>query len=233
MNNVIGKIWDYRWILRSLPQTIWFNFHYLPLKQAWRLPILLYKPHFIHCKGTIRLSGDVRFGIVRLGYFGVSVYPNHGITLDLNGDIDIQGKCEIGNDSYISVGSKGNLVIGDSFKASCSLKIIAFYKIVIHEHVLIGWNTILLDTNFHRLKRVDGNPAGCGYGAVEIGNDTWICNNVEVTAGAKIPHHSVIQTHSIVLKNMVQESFSIYGGNPATLVVKGFYFDYRDDSINY
>ena len=32
--------------LPHLPQSIWFNFHYLPFSQAMKLPILLYKPHF-------------------------------------------------------------------------------------------------------------------------------------------------------------------------------------------
>lgn len=31
----------------SLFRTIWFNFHYLPISQAVKLPIYLHRPHFM------------------------------------------------------------------------------------------------------------------------------------------------------------------------------------------
>lgn len=47
----LKKIYAKRWMLRSILPTIWFNFHYLPFRQAVRLPILLYKPKLLACKG--------------------------------------------------------------------------------------------------------------------------------------------------------------------------------------
>lgn len=44
-------------VLRFLPWTLKFNFHYLPFKQAIKLPILLYKPKLLTLKGIIRISG--------------------------------------------------------------------------------------------------------------------------------------------------------------------------------
>lgn len=52
-----SKVRNHLWMLRSLPQTVWFNFHYLPFHQAVHLPILLYKPHFIESKGTLQIQG--------------------------------------------------------------------------------------------------------------------------------------------------------------------------------
>ena len=57
MNSII-KIWNKRWMLRSLFSTIYFNFHYLPFNQAIRLPILLYKPHLVKCKGSVNISKE-------------------------------------------------------------------------------------------------------------------------------------------------------------------------------
>ncbi len=45
--NLILKIWNKKWILRNILQTLYINFHYLPFKQAIKLPILVYKPKFI------------------------------------------------------------------------------------------------------------------------------------------------------------------------------------------
>ena len=39
--------------LPYLPWTVWFNFRYLPLRQAVRLPILLRKPRLLRCGGRI------------------------------------------------------------------------------------------------------------------------------------------------------------------------------------
>lgn len=231
--SILNKIWKNRWLFRSLVSTLWFNFHYLPFKQAIRLPILLYKPHFVHSKGRVRISGPVKFGMIKLGCFEVSVYPNNGITLELYGDVEFKGRCNIGNNSYVTVGPQGHLVFGEYFRATTSLKLIAFHHVVFHDRVLIGWNTIIMDTNFHRLKRVDGKPTNRGYGSVIVGANTWICNNVEITPGTTIPHHSVIQAHALVTKRMEQESYALYGGNPAKLIAKGYYYDFVDDVIDY
>lgn len=46
-------------ILYSLPKTLYFNFHYLPFKQAIHLPILLYKPNLVKCSGKISIITDM------------------------------------------------------------------------------------------------------------------------------------------------------------------------------
>ncbi len=48
--------------LPYLPWTVWFNFRYLPLRQAVRLPILLRKPRLLRCGGRIRIEGPVHTG---------------------------------------------------------------------------------------------------------------------------------------------------------------------------
>ena len=73
---MINKIIKYRWILRSMFSTIYFNFHYLPCSQAIKLPIILYEPKLLACKGSLEIRGKVRFGMIQLGRNMVSLYPN-------------------------------------------------------------------------------------------------------------------------------------------------------------
>lgn len=54
---LISKIKSKKWVLRSVIPTIYFNFHYLPFKQAIKLPIFLYKPHLKLMKGTVTIIG--------------------------------------------------------------------------------------------------------------------------------------------------------------------------------
>ncbi len=57
IKKIINKIKENRWVLRSIIPTIYFNFHYLPFRQAIKLPIFLYKPHLKLMKGTITIMG--------------------------------------------------------------------------------------------------------------------------------------------------------------------------------
>ena len=106
IKKIINKIKENRWVLRSIIPTIYFNFHYLPFRQAIKLPIFLYKPHLKLMKGTITINGGATTGMIRLGKNQVSIYPNSGIMLELRGKIIFNGRCSIGNNSYITTGNK-------------------------------------------------------------------------------------------------------------------------------
>ena len=65
---------------RALFATIFFNFYYLPFKQAILLPIWIYRPHFIKLGGVISIEcNNVKPGMIRLGFLGGRMYPNNGI----------------------------------------------------------------------------------------------------------------------------------------------------------
>lgn len=51
ITKIINEIKGNCWVLRSIIPTIYFNFHYLPFRQAIKLPIILYKPHLKLMKG--------------------------------------------------------------------------------------------------------------------------------------------------------------------------------------
>lgn len=127
---MLKKILNNLWILRSIIPTIYFNFHYLPFSQAIKLPILLYKPKFMKLNGVVKIEGKTNTGMIQLGKNCIPLYPNTGIVFEnLGGTIIFKGKCGIGNNSAISVGSKGNLIIGSNFNASTSLKLVCWHSI--------------------------------------------------------------------------------------------------------
>ena len=94
MKHIIQKIKNNYWVLRYLPQTIYFNFHYLPFSQAIHMPILLYKPKFVKLKGSIIIESEkIHTGMIKLGVNNVSIYPNNGISIELDGNIHFKGTC--------------------------------------------------------------------------------------------------------------------------------------------
>lgn len=56
--NFIAKFWKYRHVLRYIHKTIYFNFRSLPFRQAVKLPIWLYRPDIVSCKGNVEFGGD-------------------------------------------------------------------------------------------------------------------------------------------------------------------------------
>ena len=126
LRRLLKKLWDQRYIVYS----IYFNFHYLPFKQALKLPIILYKPKLYRCKGKVIIApkdGVIRPGMIKLGFNNVSVYPNSGIVWEnLGGTIIFRGKCRIGNDTYLSFGEKTTVDFGDDFRNAAGAKIISY-----------------------------------------------------------------------------------------------------------
>ena len=136
---------------------MYFNFHYLPLWQAVKLPILLYKPRFLELKGTVRIESDnIRTGMIRLGFPTVSLYPNTGIMIENHGgEIIFKGRAGIGNASRISIGAKSKVEFGDCFQAT-ALKLASYCGMKFASRVRFGWDCTVVDTDFHKLPKVNG-----------------------------------------------------------------------------
>ena len=93
--------------------------------------------------------------MIKLGFPTVSLYPNTGITIENHGGtIIFHGICSIGNNSYISISQKGIVEFGDNFCASTTLRLTSYDKIVFRNCVRCGWDTLIMDTDFHKLGTV-------------------------------------------------------------------------------
>lgn len=126
MSSYIKLLWEWKWAL--LP-SLFFNFWYLPISQAIKLPIWINKGHLHKIKGKIIIEGPVRPGMIKLGGFGGHMYPNNGIHItQWGGTIIFQGRCTIGNNSYICQGNQSTIIFGDNFLASSGFTILSYKK---------------------------------------------------------------------------------------------------------
>lgn len=217
MMTIFNKIREYAWVLRSLPLTIFFNFYYLPFRQAYLLPIWLYKPKFKKLKGSISISSKcLKTGMVRLGYNRVNVYPNSGISLEINGDIIFNGTCYIGNDSFLSV-NNGIVTFGDNFNATASVKFISNSCITFGNDVLVGWDNLICDTDFHVIKDLVKHIDYPCCSKIIVGNHVWIATGCTIMKGSKIPNGTIIAAKSLVNKDLVIPENSLVAGCPVQL----------------
>lgn len=179
--NKLKKIWNNRRIFRSILYSIYFNFHYLPFNQAVIIPILLYKPRLFKLNGNIKIEGGkVRFGMIRLGFPTVSLYPNTGIMFENHGGtIRFNGQCRIGNNSYLSIGSKAIVEFGDRFSATTTLRLASYNKIVIGDNTSFGWDILIMDTDFHKLTKETGGFSR-SFAPIYIGANNWFGNGCRI-----------------------------------------------------
>ena len=219
MKHIIQKIKNNYWVLRYLPQTIYFNFHYLPFSQAIHMPILLYKPKFVKLKGSIIIESEkIHTGMIKLGVNNVSIYPNNGISIELDGNIHFKGTCNIGNNSALSIKNKVcGVTFGDNFNATKSLKLVCYNSITIGKDVLVGWNCIICDTDFHTIINLKNKKESIQSKPIVIGNHVWIAHNCCIHKGSNIPNNTIIAAKSLVNTDLDIPSFSIVAGCPVKL----------------
>lgn len=232
--NIFNKVWKYKRYLRNIIQSIYFNFHYLPFSQAIKIPILLYKPKFLELNGNIKINGNIKCGMIRFGFTGVSLYPNSGVTIENHGGtIIFNGKCFIGNNSYISIGPKGIIEFGDDFCATSTLRLTSYDKIIFKNCVHFGWDTLIIDTDFHKLTKLSGGYSK-GHAPISIGENNWFGNGCKIMKRTQTPNYCVISAGTILSGKVDAPEYSVIG-NEQKVIVKatGVWRNVKDDAIIY
>lgn len=208
----------------------------LPIGQAIKLPIWLYKPKFGKLTGKVKLDMPdcyIKSGMIRLGEFYVNIYPNSGCMIDNRGMMVFRGKCRIGNNSYISVGETGVLEFGKKFESTTSIKIACYNSIKFGNHVLVGWDCLFLDTDFHTLTKSNGER-NRGYGPIVIGDEVWIANGCKVYKCSCIPAKCVVSGQTVISSKVDVPEKSVIGNSyDIEIKIKDSYRNYLDDKINY
>ena len=215
----------------SLPKTIWFNFHYLPFKQAIQIPFFCHNVRLRKSKGKVTIdSENIRTGMISLGQDITGIYPNNGVTWENAGHIVFRGTAKLGNNCSICVGRNGTLDLGDNFVTNAATKIVCSYSIKIAENARLGWETLLMDTSFHRIKGLDGKLRGKGYGEIVLGKNNWLGTKCTVFPGAKTPDYCVIGAGSFLNKDISDYPTHIMvAGNPVQIKVRDVWRDVNDD----
>lgn len=233
LNRILGgvkKVLSVSWI-----KTIYFNVHYLPIKQAIRMPILLFGPSFGQLEGKVVLHGRIRFGMVQLGYDQIPLFKKgNSVRLELgkNALVEFTEKCIIGNNSALSV--DGNLVFGTNFSATLGLNIVCLDRIIFRSECLVGWNNLFMDSSQHCLKRLSDNMKTSKRSSpIVIGTNTWVTTNCVFLPGCIIPSKSIVSAGSVLKSDFSKEKEgTLFSGNPASPRFCGVWLDRNDCTFN-
>lgn len=113
--------------------------------------------------------------------------------------------------------SNAVLEIGADFGMTGGSIVVA-ERVVIGDRVLVGANTIIIDTDFHPIHSHTrrSNPEASRTAPVIIGDDVFIGMNCVVLKGVTIGRRSMIGAGSVVSKDVPPDT--VAAGNPARVV---------------
>lgn len=185
-------------------KTLWFNFRYLPFKQAIKIPVMLARDVSIReCwRGGVLFDNDkpLHPGILRIG-FGDSIHnPYQKSSILVRGKLIIHGT---GLHSFcmgtkLNIEKNGILEIGDNFSASANNKIRCDCHIKIGDDNMWSYDNILLDTDAHQITDNDGNILNHPK-SIEFGNHVWLGCGCIVLKGSKIPNGCIVASGSKIM----------------------------------
>lgn len=163
-------------------------------------------------------------------------FVTHGrpvVNVSLNGKFTIGKKIVLNNGKhynkigrqqpcYFVVGPHAHLLIGDYVGASC-IAIVCNNKVTIGNHVKIGGNVVIYDTDFHSLNSADRNSliediTLAKTQPVVIEDHVFIGAHSIILKGVTVGKHSIVGAGSVVTKNIAPSE--IWAGNPAKFIRK-------------
>lgn len=231
---LLKKLFSVLLNIRSWIYSVYFNFHYLPFRQAIKLPIYLHKPKLgKDLKGSICIEGPCYRKMITLGMPQTGIYPDNGIMFENHGGkIVFRGPCSIGGDSAISIGKYGYLEIDGLLVNNAACKIICFHHIHLEYNTRLGYEVMLMDTSFHRIKNSDNTFTNQGVAPIILRSYTWIGTRSLILPGAETAPYTIVAANS-VLNKAFNKSKVLIAGQPASIRREGIWRDFDDDNIDY
>lgn len=198
-------------------KTIYFNFKYLPFKQALKFPILVSKNVCLEkTNGQVLIDHPARPGLIKIGFGHVGIFDKikSRCIWEVSGTVIFKGEANIGHGSKISVG--GILVLGGGFNITAESSILASNYIQFGSNCLLSWDILVMDTDFHKIIDKSGSVLNHSD-AIVIGDKVWVGCRCLILKGAVIPNGCVIGANSFLSKKLENEN-TIYGGNPIRIL---------------
>ena len=223
---VLGRIIR---LIRIVWYSGWFNFHYLPFHQAIKLPIFLWKPDLIKCEGKVVLEGEIYPGKIQLGFRRVSIYKDNGFVWENHGGTVIfKGTAIIGGGGAISGGTDSVVELGNDIVNNRGLKLVSYFGVKTASHTRFGWNTLIMDTNFHTLYDRETKKGFSVGGAIEIGEYNWFSTDCRIMHSVKTPARCIFGLGTIVTRSVPMESYAITGGQPPRILRRNVERDFSE-----
>lgn len=197
-------------IIYCLPKSIYFNFYYLPFRQAIKFPI------WVHGSVKIENMGDhrsieiysLKSGAIRLGLSSGSfaIYnKNCWWNISNGAKVIFKEKATLSRGFNLEVSKDAYVEYGKNFSCNVNVVITSAKKIIFGDNCLIGWGVTFMDGDGHKILE---NSTGIKINRpkeIKIGQGVWIGACVSILKGVEIKDNSIIAYGSIVTKKVGED----------------------------
>lgn len=156
--------------------------------------------------------------LVGFGSVGVFDKQCQRAMLEINGTIEIpDGKISIGQGGRVSVGKNATVTFGEHFSNTAGMTIISTNRITFGKNVLVSWDTLIMDTDWHALQDTLTGEIGAVEKPISVGNNVWICCRSTILKGSRIADGCIVAAGALI-SGKYDMANSIIAGNPAKII---------------
>lgn len=201
--------------------TIYFNFKKFPYKIAKKLPVFFYgNVKLTNISGTFIIDAPIKRAMIGFAQPYEFITRSKGTAeLFCAGTMHFKGTAQFGKDFFIHISANGYCEFGGKNSIGNSGKLICAEKIVLGYLARIGFESQLIDTNFHQLRDTITGELFNMTGPIYIGNNNFISNRVTIMQQTKTPDNCTVASNSLCNKDYTAFKENVLiGGIPAKLL---------------
>ena len=228
----------YRWLKFQLSvnwiKTLYFNFRMFPFKTAIKLPVYFYgSVKFTSLKGNLMIDAPIKRSMIGFGQqFEIGTRSKNVAEINLNGTLKLNGHVHIGKDCLLYVATNAHCEFGHMTCLGSEVKVFCTQKICLGNWARIGYQSQLLDTNFHNMYNVQTKEKYPLSSPILIGNYNAVANNNTIMQGAKTPDYCVVASNTLLNKDYIPlGNYILLGGIPAKLIKEHFSRDWEGEKL--
>lgn len=210
----IKVIFRVNWI-----KTLYINFRTQRLKDAIKLPIIVYgKLKIYSLRGGIKINSKIEFAMIHIGkdldHNPVSLNP---VKLNISGKLIFNGRSLISGGSTITAWNRGVIELGKNTCIGSGVQIKSVSNIFIGNFTRIISLSVIMDTNVHYVKNIETGVINKNNKPIHVGNNCWVNSGSILTKGTVLADYTITARNSFLNKNY-KEIFGNYvtlAGSPA------------------
>lgn len=199
-------------------KSLYFNFRYLPFRQAVYMPVWITTNFRIHGlkRGQLILHQPYRKSVFLGDCGSPGLQEMKGcIYMSKDSKLIFQGFTVISQGSVLRVDNNSTIVLGNDFycNKNCFLRSSSLIKF--GKNCSLGWNVQINNNDGHEITH-DGHVSP-QIGDVIIGDYVWLTSNTIINKNISIADGCIIAQGAVVVKSIEQPK-SLAGGIPAKII---------------
>lgn len=199
-------------------RSLYFNFRYLPFKQAINMPVWITTNFRVHGlkRGQLILCQSNRKSVVFGCWGSPGLQQMKGELLFSKGSrLILRGHTVVSQGSVFRMDSGASIDLGGDFYCNKNCFLRASRNITFGNDCLLGWNVQINTSDGHVILH-DGQQR-LSEMPVVIGNYVWITSNTIITKGVSIADGCIIAQGAVVAKS-INERNALVGGVIAKVI---------------